>query len=281
MFKSTTLKNEKGFTLIEMMIAAFIGLMVLGGSIYVFNKQNTLIRKENARTDVRALGRFAMAELATEIRRSGYGFPDGWGIFVAEPDQLTFFANTFDTNGGLIGVQEAYTTGTADVAGGTAIVQVADASAFSNNNRIVVFDASSTVANPWAATVVGTDDVSSPNTITLSSNNPTLLEVLNGIVVNQYQTIVYDFDSGNGLLTVSSDPGGGAVVIPVIGNVTALNFTYFDATGAQIIPAVPPALDVTERSLIRKIIISLTLQHATESSVTLNFNTDIEIRNNG
>jgi len=158
---------------------------------------------------------------------------------------------------------------------------VADASAFSNNNSIVVFDASGTVAPPWLGTVAGTDDVSSPNTITLSSNNPTLLEILNGIVVNQYQTIVYDFDSGNGLLTVSSDPGGGAVVIPVIGNVTALNFTYFDATGAQIIPAVPPALDVTERSLIRKIIISLTLQHATESSVTLNFNTDIEIRNNG
>lgn len=277
MFKSGMLKNEKGFTLIEMMIAAFIGLMVLGGSIYVFNKQHKLIRTENARTDVRALGRFAMAELATEIRRAGYGFPNAWGIFVAEPDQLTFFANTFDTNGGLIGVQEAYTSGTADIAAGDTTISVADNTAFSNGNSIVVFDASSTVANPWAGTVTGTPGAN----LTISSAAASAMELLNGIVVNQYQTIVYDFDAVNGLLTVSTNPGGGAVVIPVIGNVTALNFTYFDVTGTQIVPAVPPALDFTERSLIRKIIISLTLQHAAESSVTLNFNTDIEIRNNG
>ena len=277
MFKSTMLKNEKGFTLIEMMIAAFIGLMVLGGSIYVFNKQNTLIRTENARTDVRALGRFAMAELATEIRRAGYGFPNAWGIFVAEPDQLTFFANTFDTNGGLIGVQEAYTTGTADITAGDTNISVADNSDFSNGNFIVVFDASGTVAFPWAGgTVTGTPGA----TITLSSASPAAFALLDGIVVNQYQAITYDFDAVNGLLTVSTNPGGGAGVIPVIGNVTALSFTYFDVNGTQIIPATPPALTPLERAQIRKIIISLTLQHATESSVTLNFNTDIEIRNN-
>jgi len=280
MFKSTTLKNEKGFTLIEMMIAAFIGLMVLGGSIYVFNKQNTLIRTEGARTDVRALGRFAMAELATEVRRAGYGFPDGEGIFVAQADQLTFFANTFDTNAGLIGVQEAYTTGTADIAAGDTTISVADNTAFSNGNFIVVFDASGTVAVPWAGgTVSGTPGAN----LTISFAAPSAMELLNGIVVNQYQTIVYDFDSVNGMLTVSTDPGTGAVVIPVIGNVTALSFTYFDATNTPLVPTTgtPPALTPSERAEIRKIIISLTLQHAAESSVTLNFNTDIEIRNNG
>ena len=277
MIMSARLKNQKGFTLLEVMIAAFIGLAVLGGSIYVFSKQDKLLRQENARIDLRALGRFAMSELATEVRRAGYGFPDGWGIFVAEPDQLTFFANTFDTNAGTAGVQEAYTMATANITVGHTTISVVNGSAFSSGNRIVVFDASNTVAFPWAGSTVTS---SSATNVNLTPGSPVAFAATDGIVVNQYQTIVYDFDSGNGLLRVSTDPGTGAVVVPVIGNVTALTFTYFDATGTQIVPAVPPALNVAERALIRKIIISLTLQHATESSVTLSFNTDIDIRNN-
>ena len=95
MFKSNRLKNEKGFTLIEVMIAGLITVIVLAGSIYVFVKQDKLIRQENARTDLRALGRLAMTELATEIRRAGYGFPDGQGLILAEAAKLTFYANTY------------------------------------------------------------------------------------------------------------------------------------------------------------------------------------------
>ena len=276
MFKSDRLKNEKGFTLIELMIAGFITVLVLGGSIYVFTKQDKLIRQENARTDLRALGRFAMTELATEVRRAGYGFPDGWGIFVAQGAQLTFFANNFDTDGATAGIQEAYTTGTADIAAGATNISVADNSDFSNGNTIVVFDASGAVGFPWAGgTVTGTPGP----TITISTVAPAAFTALDGIVVNQYQTLVYDFDAVNGLLTLSTN---GGAAMPVIPNVTALSFTYFDATNTQLIPATgtPLALTFAERAQIRKIVINLTLQDPLETAVTLNFNSDIDIRNN-
>ena len=281
MFKSNRLKNEKGFTLIEVMIAGLITVIVLGGSIYVFVKQDKLIRQENARTDLRALGRLAMTELATEIRRAGYGFPNGWGIFVAQAAQLTFYANTFDTDTGTAGVQEAYTTATADITVGHTTITVADGSAFSSGNFIVVFDASGTVANPWAN---GTVTSSSATVVNLTPGSPSAFTATNGIVVNQYQTIGYGFDTVNNLLTVSTDSGTpAAVVIPVIGSVTALSFTYFDATNTELVPATgsPLALTFAERAQVRKIVISLTLQDPKDTTVTLNFSTDIDIRNNG
>ena len=69
---------------------------------------------------------------------------------------------------------------------------------------------------------------------------------------------------------------------PVIGRVTALSLTYFDATNTELVPVggPPAALTAANRALVRKIVISLTLQDPKDTTVTLNFNTDIDIRNN-
>ena len=210
------------------------------------------------------------------LNRTELGFPNGQGIFLAEAAQLTFYANTFDTDTATAGVQEAYTTATADITVGHTTITVENGSAFSSGNTIVVFDASGAVAFPWAGSTVTS---SSATNVNLTPGSPAAFTALDGIVVNQYQTLVYDFDAVNGLLTLSTN---GGAAMPVIPNVTALSFTYFDATNTQLIPATgtPLALTFAERAQIRKIVINLTLQDPLETAVTLNFNSDIDIRNN-
>ncbi len=71
------IKNQSGFTLVEMMIASVIALIVIGGSIYVFTTQQSLLKDQNDNTKVRAKGRLAIKILAREVRMAGFGVPPG------------------------------------------------------------------------------------------------------------------------------------------------------------------------------------------------------------
>lgn len=92
-------KNEKGFTLVELLIALLItGVMASAGyGIYLSQHEGWIIQEQISNMQQNA--RIAMHELETRIRMAGYGLPGGiQPIYAANtnPDTITIvFQNQF------------------------------------------------------------------------------------------------------------------------------------------------------------------------------------------
>lgn len=243
--------NQTGFTLIELLIVMFISTLLLTATISIFVKQERLMRDETTKTNLRALGRIAMAEMAKELRRAGFGFPGGEGITAMGANSITIQGN----------IDEVLTTIAEDITSGNN-VDVFDDSGFEDDDDIVISDPS---PGGLSETLV-IDDVGGGNIgATTNFVNNYLME--DGVLISQYHTLTYFYDSGNNRITRQEDGGG---VVPVIGKVDSLVFTYFDEDG-----------NVTAvLSDVRRIGIQLTMNDTDgNSTITVVFNTDVNLRN--
>jgi len=254
--------NEQGLTLIELLIATAISAVVLGATVSTYIKQEKVLRTEIDETYLRGLGRLAMEELAKEIRRAGYGFPPGQGIFAATETSITYFVNTDDTQ----------TMVAADVTAGDTTLTVRDDTDFDDTENLVIFNLRN--LTDWeVGQVSGTP---AGNVITLNSGTANSYLADQNIVIHQYHTIAYTFDAGNNLISETID-GGGA--IPLIGKVSNMTLTYFDENDAVL--ATPMNAGDANLANIRKVEIELSLEESTNTSATSTFKTNINLRNMG
>ena len=74
------LNNQRGVSMVEYIMGAAVGVLILGVSIIVFTNQQSLIKDQNDSANIRAKGRLAIKTLAKEIRMAGYGLPSNQGI---------------------------------------------------------------------------------------------------------------------------------------------------------------------------------------------------------
>jgi hypothetical protein len=126
--------NSWGLVLTELMVAAVIGLIALGGAVVVFTGQNDLLKDENDGTKVRAKGRQAIKILAREIRMAGYGLPPGGAM----TDITVNNSIAFRTNKSADGT-EAKTWATANIGVGGSIINVENGLDFKQDDKIVVY----------------------------------------------------------------------------------------------------------------------------------------------
>lgn len=66
------MKKQSGFTLIELMIAGFIGIFILTGLMNLFITTNRSVTLSDSLSQNQETGRFAMGYLTQYIRRAGY-----------------------------------------------------------------------------------------------------------------------------------------------------------------------------------------------------------------
>ena len=93
------LNNQRGIGLVEYMVGAVLGIIIIGVSIVVFTQQQSLLKDQNDNANIRAKGRQAIKTLAKEIRMAGYGLPPNQGIQDAlSTTSITFRSNLFDVN---------------------------------------------------------------------------------------------------------------------------------------------------------------------------------------
>jgi type II secretory pathway pseudopilin PulG len=277
------LKNESGFTLIEMLIAALISIAVLGATIYVFNKQEKVLRTERQETFIRGLGRTVLADLSEKILLAGLGMPSGGGILNAsDGDSITFLANT----------NNIHTMTDTDIAAGATQVSVDDNDEFTagdwicimSNRRYTQFlDTALTPDLNWGqcveiTNVGGSDEIDfqaipgAPANYTAATMSESLSSG-DGIMVSQIFMVEYAFDSANNQITLSTN--GGAAT-PVASNVSNLAFAYFDQANAAIDPTVG-----TNYKQVRKVTITLELEDPVNPEASMAFTTDLNLRNNG
>lgn len=65
-------KNQSGFTLVELMIAGFLGLILIAGVLQLFQGSNQSYRLQGGAAEVQERGRFALSQLRTHIRWGGW-----------------------------------------------------------------------------------------------------------------------------------------------------------------------------------------------------------------
>ncbi len=288
-----TQKNEKGFTLIELMISMALGITLLGAAIYTYTKQDSVLRDENSSVQLRDFARLALDALVPDIRMAGYGFPPGdsdggrpgQGITTADATTITYFSNTDD-----ITVYVAR-----DPSGATATSLVLPLNSTNGalfvNDNVAFFDTQFPDQwNSWRINNINTNvnlgDPQNYDIITLDGQiGYAFLPIANGVpvVINKYHTISINYNAGAQTITVTDDNGtddggGDDTTVTVANNVSDLTFSYFDSDGTPLTTLPLSAADMGD---VRRIQISITVVDPKETSMTAALSTHTHLRNMG
>jgi prepilin-type N-terminal cleavage/methylation domain-containing protein len=255
-YNSKSLQNERGFTLIELMIAAAIGVLALGVAISIFTTQQTVLKKENAATNLRAKGRHAIKVLTQELKEIGLGLPTTQGLVAPSPaansPTITYRANLDNTRA---------TTPPSATNGGTggvsSIAVVANGTAFSSGDKIAIYNPS--YGQSELNTVSGTPSSTSIGLLNALATTYSYGAQSRLVTINKYNNVVIDLNGTTIRKTVD-----GGTPIPLIGDVSALAFDFYG---------------VTLTRLVRKIGVTITMLDPSDPNITLDFYTDITIRN--
>ncbi|MBT3365532.1 MAG: type II secretion system protein [Nitrospina sp.] len=254
--KSRFLSNERGFTVIELLIAGVLGVIVMGVAIYVFSQQEEVLKTENASTNIRAKGRHAIKVLAQEMKEIGFGLPPDEGFVAPEPvangSTITYRSNLFDVR-----ASTPPSASSGGSAADTSITVVDSGTTFSDGDKIVIYNPS--FGDSELNTVDGTPSSTSiplgsglTNTYSYGANSKL-------VTINKYNDVVIDLNGTNIRKTVD---GGTSTIL--IGEVSDLAFDFFGET---------------QTTQVSTIGITITLQDSTDTDITQDFSTDITLRN--
>ena len=253
---SRILKSERGFTMTELIVAAVIGVMVLGVAVYVFNKQSDLMDRENTSTNLRAKGRHAIKVLSKELKEIGFGLPSKTGLLAPDPvansSTITYRANLDDVR--------ASTPPSATDGGSqndTSFTVVADGTTFSDGDKVIIYNPS--YGDSELNTVDGTPSATSIPLGSGLANDYSYGLNSKLVTINKYNEIVIDLNGTDIRKTID---GGTPVVL--VGDVTALAFDFYGET------------QTTQVNIIG---LTLTMTDPDDSTITQDFNTDITLRN--
>lgn len=255
-FKFNNLNNERGLTVTEMLIAGILGVIVLGVAVYIFTKQETVLKTENASTNIRAKGRHAIEVLTKELKEIGFGLPPNEGLVAPDPvansSTISYRSNLYDkyastppsaTNGG--------STGDTDI-------DVVDSgTSFSNGDKVVIYNPS--YGDFELNTVSGTPTTTNIPLGSALANNYSYGANSKLVSISGYNDVVIDLNGTNIRKTVD-----GGTSTTLINDVSDLTFDFYG---------------VTQTTLVSTIGVTITMQDPTDSSITQDFNTDITLRN--
>jgi len=268
---SNYLKNSKGFTLIELMIAAVIAIIVLAGTIQVFTYQASTLKDENDNTKVRAKGRQAMKILAREIRMAGFGLPDGQGIITINPNQINFRTNKNVSGDKAVTFVDS---SAGNVAGPTTSLTIVPGTAFNGGDNIAIFNPNEMPAQYFLSTVGGGGVSDSDITMTISpglaaDDKLTFSDFAKVVMVSRYSDYQITLAGENIVKTVDG------VAVTLVNNVQAtadgLKFDYLNGLGVA----------TTNPSAVRRVAITLNMLDPQNSDASIEFKTVVQIRNSG
>lgn len=80
-FYSRTYRNNKGFTLVELMIAMLLGIFLISGILQIFISSKQTYRVQHNLARLQENGRLALSFIAQDVRMAGY-----WGCGSIPPD---------------------------------------------------------------------------------------------------------------------------------------------------------------------------------------------------
>ena len=253
--------SNRGYTLIELMLAIAILGLVSAAVLNLYSTGNTIALTGENKAEAQQ-GARGILQMEEEIRMAGYGYPPAippppcatTGTFVsATATAVTFWADLTNSS----------TILTAPVNVGGTSITVTSTAGFAAGNTVYLINQGQaeclTVASASGVTVT----VPGPGTVNAYPI---------GSQLTRPRQITYSFAGS----TVSRNPGDGTGAQPAVTGVTAFQLTYFDATDTAIAPANLAANLLN----IRRVVVSMTVQSASAMNRgTFTLNTSARPRN--
>jgi prepilin-type N-terminal cleavage/methylation domain-containing protein len=230
--------DERGFTLVELLIALAIGAMVAAAIVEIFQGSLSQVSHATSLEDAQSSARVGLDQMVSELRLIGSywtGIPGaGNAITAATPSTLTFMADIdADT---VSGTTETTLTGASTA---TTLTVSANASAFNTyataaaNDYVYVADGGTRELRQLASVTGSVVTL----TAALANSYPA------GSIVRSVERVSYTFDASAKTLTRTL---GGGSTDTVLDNVTALTFSYFDSSGGALATTPPDATAIKE-----------------------------------
>ncbi|MBI4383948.1 MAG: hypothetical protein HY579_07935 [Nitrospinae bacterium] len=257
------LDNQSGAGMVELLIGIVAAVILLGLATVTFTRQQTLFKNQNDETNIRALGRYGIRELAKDLRMAGYGLPASLAVSSASSTAITYRTNSDDVSATAASdISAAATTVTLTAAD----VDSDGSSDLASGQSVVIFTAASSEAElATVSSVAG-------NVLTLSSATDNAYSTDDAIFVNKYHTVAYSYDAANKKIVKSVDGGTDSTLVE---NATSLTFVYRNSANA----ALTSPLSAADLTAVRKIEISLALQDSLNASASAQYDTAVELRN--
>jgi len=86
------IKNENGFTIIEMLVSVTIAMLIVGIAVTMFTAQRKTLSLQNELTEMRQNSRTALTMIGNDVRMAGYNA--GGTLTVSEAGTITFTVDT-------------------------------------------------------------------------------------------------------------------------------------------------------------------------------------------
>ncbi len=253
------INNQKGFSLVEILLAAVLGAVLFGVAVMIFTKQETMLREQGSGATVRGSGRIMMSELTKQLRLAGYGIPVDNVFTTATSVSVTFRSNTDNVS--------SLTTNAMLVAQDT--VNLVSVAGFSVGQNVWVYGVSGDNNEAAPYEIFDVDSGTQELTFTAGVANE---HSATTTMVNPFHLYTYTWDSANNRVTKSVDGGTANVFLE---GISGLTFVYRDSAGTDLGAAVSAA----NLPNIRRIEIRLNMRDTENPHSEVSLSSDVTIRN--
>jgi hypothetical protein len=256
-------EGSSGLTLVEIIIGAAIGAILLAVTTKVFLKEKDSFENSNDKTLVRAKGRIATEIITKEFRRIGFNIPSGKQIISIKNKSITYRAASDISTTIPIGE-----VGTNAAKAGDRFINVVDAEGFSDEANIMIFDPSS--GDHEFHIIDGDPDTdATPNSIPLKDplTKDYVFDVNSKFFrVDQINQITIGLSGNNIERKVGAQT---QVIISDMDPAEGLALDYFDSKGKKTI-------NISE---VHKISFALNLIDPKNEKANIQFKSDVALRN--
>ncbi len=218
--KSLTKTGEQGFSLLELLVAGFVSVLVVGGMLLVFSGLRDVERDQMQLIDAQMTARLAMERMRRDLQVAGVGLA---GMLSPVPIIEPRADGGVDVHHNPENLTARLVT---DMAGPSADLVVDNAAGFLPGMPVIVFDSTGTYDIATLTSVSGTS-------LAPSGSLSKAYRAAQGAAVKQVQTISYSLQAANGVFSLWRQVDAGPPQ-PVAENVRSMSIVYFDdATPAQ------------------------------------------------
>ena len=249
-------KNDRGLGMIEILIGSVMALVLLAVTVILYTNNQSKLQDESDSTNIRAKGRFAIEQLAEEIRMAGFGLPPSQGLTAIAAGSLSFQSNLTDVRTTTPPCTAC--PGTVAGATGATTLTVVDENGFSSGDKIVISNPNFNQSELNTVTGTGTGSLSLG--AGLASNYVYGVNT-NLVTVNKYNDITIAL---SGTSVVKTVDGAATTLVSDVVATTGLSFNFYG---------------VTTPSGVVRVGITLNLVDPDNSETSIEFKTDVDLRN--
>lgn len=235
---------EAGFSLLELLVASFVSLFVVGGVMVMLNGLQEVHRNSQEIVDAQQMARLSLEQMQRDLQLAGVGL--AWLIppFPLIEPRADGGIDIRHNQGGLTAALVA------DMGSPGDALMVDDATGFEAGMTIALYDAQG------AVDLVEVDAVDQGNDRIVHSGATQVYTVAEGSAIARVEEISYAVQDVNGVPTLFRTEGSQNPQ-PIAGRVEDLTLTYFDD---QIPPQVFNPATTVEMLRIRTVEISLEIE---------------------